>query len=174
MPNLSSRTLVICTICRIPPRNLILKLCRVVHGTEVDGVPRRRKNGCLLWEIPIVGVVQRVLDKIAHEHLDACWWLRVPLKVVRRDARICRVLGIRGLIEEYLGVVVETVFWRFPSSVCERSGREESCEPVERGGRRVGGQAAASYRYSGDERPQMVHEPCEDGCLLQGARAGVF
>ena len=110
MPNLSAWPLLVFTIRRIPPRDLILELCRVAHGAEVDGVPRRRKNGCLLREIAIMGVVQRVLDKIAHEHLDACRWLRVPLQVIRRDARICRVLGIRCFIEEYLGVVVEAVF----------------------------------------------------------------
>jgi hypothetical protein len=135
MPNLSAWSLVVCTICRIPPRDLILKLYRVAHGAEVDRVARRCEDGCLLWKIPIVGVVQRILDKIAHEHLDACWWFRVPLEVIRRDARICRVLRIRCLIEEYLRVVVETVPWRFPSSGRERSGCEGSCEPAERGSR---------------------------------------
>jgi hypothetical protein len=132
MPNLSSWPLLVCPIRRIPPRNLILKLHRVAHRAEVDGVPRRSKNGRLLWKIPIMGVIQRVLYKIAHEHLDACRWFRVPLQVIRRDARICRVLGIRCFIEEYLGVVVETVLLRFPGFGRERGGREGSCEPVER------------------------------------------
>ena len=35
--------------------------------------------------------------------------LRVLLKVVRGDARLCRVLGITCHIEEYLGIVLKTV-----------------------------------------------------------------
>ena len=55
-----------------------------------------------------------------HEHLDACWWSRVPLEVVQRNERICHVSRMRCLIEEYLGIVVETVFRAFPSSGRER------------------------------------------------------
>ena len=135
VPDLSAWSLIVCTICRIPPCNLILKLYRVAHGAEIDRVPCRRKNGRLLWKIPIVGIVQRVLDKIAHEHLDACWWFRVPFEVVRRDARICRMFGIGCLIKEYLGVVVKTIFWRSPSPGREWSGGEGSGKPAERGGR---------------------------------------
>ena len=175
MPNLSAWSLIVCTIRRIPPRNLILKLYRVAHGTKGDGIPCGCKDGCLLRKIPIVGVVQRVLDKIAHEHLDACWRFRVPFEVVRRDARVCCVFGIGCLIEEYFGVVVESVFWRFPSSGRERSGCEGTCGFVEHGCRWIGRAAASYNRYSRDEGPQMAHEPCKDGWLLQArARAGVF
>jgi hypothetical protein len=110
-----------------------------------------------------MGVVQRVLDKIADEHFDACWRFRVSFEVIRRDARVCRMFGIGCLIEKYLRIVVETVFWRFPSSGREWSGCEVPGESVKRGCRWVGRQAAASYRYSRDERPQMAHEPCNDG-----------
>ena len=82
-----------------------------------------------------MGVIQRVLDEIAHEHLDACGWLRVLLEVIRRDARIRRVLGIGCLIEKYLRVVVETILLMFPSSGRGRSGSEGSREPSERGSR---------------------------------------
>ena len=60
----------------------------------------------------------------SHEHLDACWWSRVPLEVVRGNARICHVFRMRCLIEEYLGIVVKKVFWAFPSSGRERGGSE--------------------------------------------------
>jgi hypothetical protein len=110
MPNLSPWPLIVRPIHRIPLGDLILKLHRVAHGTEVDGVPRGRKDGRLLWEIAIVGVVEGVLDKVAHEHFDACGGLGVPLKVVGHDAGICDVLWIGGLIEEYLWVVIEAVF----------------------------------------------------------------
>jgi hypothetical protein len=119
-----------------------------------------------------MGVVQRVLDKIAHEHFDACWRFCVPFKVIRRDARVCRVFGIGCLIEEYLRVVVKTIFWRFPSSGRERSGCEVPRESVERGRRWIKSQAAASYRYSRDERPQMAHEPCNDGWLAGEGESG--
>jgi hypothetical protein len=49
-----------------------------------------------------VGVVERVLDEVAHEHFDARGRFGVPLEVVGRDAGICDVLWIGGLIEEYL------------------------------------------------------------------------
>ena len=114
-----------------------------------------------------MGVVQRVLDKIANEHFDTCWQFRVPFKVIRRDAHVCRVFGIGCLIEEYLSVIVETVFFflGFPSSGRERSGCEVPGESMKRGYRWVGRQAAALNRYSRDERPQMAHEPCNDGWL---------
>jgi hypothetical protein len=110
-----------------------------------------------------MGVVQRVLDKIAHKHFDAFWRFRVPFEVIRCDARVCRVFGIGCLIEEYLRVVVETVFWRFPSTERERSGCEVPGESVKRGYRWIGRKAASTYRYSRDERLQMAHEPCNDG-----------
>ena len=47
-----------------------------------------------LKQLPTVWIVQRVLDEIAHEHLDTCWWFRVSFEVVRRGARMCCVLGI--------------------------------------------------------------------------------
>lgn len=88
MPNLSPWPFIVRPIHRIPPGNLILKLHRVAHGTEFDGVPRGRKDGRLLGEITIVGVVERVLDKVAHEHFDARRRLGVSLEVVGRDAGI--------------------------------------------------------------------------------------
>jgi len=115
MPNLSTWPFIVRPIHRIPPGDLILKLHRVAHDTEVDGVPRGRKDSRLLGEIAIVGVIERVLDKVAHEHFDARGRFGVALKVVGRDAGICDVLWIGGLIEEYLLVVIEAVFWRFPS-----------------------------------------------------------
>ena len=117
MPNLSTWPFIVFPIHRIPPGDFILKLHRVAHNTEVDGVPRGRKDSCLLGEIAIVGVVERVLDKVAHEHFDARGRFGVVLEVVGRDAGVCDVLWIGGLIEEYLWVVIEAVFvfWWFPS-----------------------------------------------------------
>jgi hypothetical protein len=80
-----------------------------------------------------MGVVQRVLDKIAHEHFDACWRFRVPFEVIGRDARVCRAFGVGCLIEEYLRVVVESVFWGFPSSGREWRGCEVPGESVKSG-----------------------------------------
>jgi hypothetical protein len=80
-----------------------------------------------------MGVVQRVLDKIAHEHFDACWRFRVLFEVIRRDTRVCRVFGVGCFIEEYLRIVVETVFGRSPSSGREWSGCEVPGESVKRG-----------------------------------------
>ena len=68
-----------------------------------------------------IPIVERVLDDIAHKHLDACWWIRVPLEVVRGNARICHMRWMRCLIEGYLGNVVETIFRAFPSSGRERA-----------------------------------------------------
>ena len=72
-----------------------------------------------------MGVAKRVLDGIMHEHLDAYWWSRVPLEVVRRNARICHAFKTRCLIKEYLGIVVEKVFRAFPSAGREQGGSED-------------------------------------------------
>lgn len=130
MPYLPSRPFLICTICRISLCDFILKLCRVTYGTKVYGVPCRCEYSRLLWEISVVRVVQRVLDKVAHEHLDACRWFGVLLEIVRSDARVLHVVGIWGLIEKYLGVVVETAFWRLPSPGSGWRGTEKTSESM--------------------------------------------
>ena len=48
----------------------------------------------------------------------------MPLEVVRRNTRICHVFRMRYLIEEYLEIVVETVFRAFPSSGRGQGGSE--------------------------------------------------
>ena len=50
------------------------------------------------------------------------------LAVIRRDARICRMLGIGCLIEGYIGMVFQSC----PNTGRERGGSEGSGEPVER------------------------------------------
>lgn len=108
MPNLPSRSTSSRFLLfkgRIPHRDLVLKLDGVAHLAKVDWL-RCGEDGGLLRKVPVMWVVQRILDEVPHEHFDLRGRLLGTLQLVRGDASVVDMAGLGG-ISEGDGVVVD-------------------------------------------------------------------
>ena len=76
---------------------------------------RRGDDGCTFREIAIVGVVQRVLDVVANQHLDSSRGVFKCLQVVGRETFVVDVLRIGNIVEVDFRVKVDFLsllrFW---------------------------------------------------------------
>lgn len=111
MPQLLPRPITILPVGRIPLRDLSLELRSIPNGAEVDGV-RCSEDVNLFGEVAVVGVVKRVLDEVADEHLRATWRIAFLFEIIGSDALVVGMLGIGNIGEgEFLVVdVVDPIF----------------------------------------------------------------
>jgi len=76
---------------------------------------RRGDDGCTFREIAIVGVVQRILDVVANQHLDSSWGVFKRFQVVGCETFVADVLAIGNIVEVDFGVKVDFLsllrFW---------------------------------------------------------------
>ena len=71
MPNLSAGTLsIILPIRRVTLGDFVVEVNHVLNLIEGYGRVCRRKDSRLFGKVTVIGVVQRVLYVVAHEHLD--------------------------------------------------------------------------------------------------------
>ena len=88
---------------------------------------RRGDDSCTFGEIAIVGVVQRVLDVVANQHLDSSRRVFECLQVVGCKAFVADVLGIGNIVKVDIRVKVEFLsllrLWTGEQTV---RGREET------------------------------------------------
>jgi hypothetical protein len=74
-----------------------------------------------------VGVVQRVLDVVANQHLDSSWRVFERLQVIGRESFVADVLGIGSIVKVDFGVKVDFLsLLRFWTGERRVGGREET------------------------------------------------
>ena len=80
MKDLSTRAIsVILSIRGIFLRHELLKFVTIPKFAKVDLFPQPGKNYGLLRKVPVIRVVQGILDVIADQHLYATWRLFIAL-----------------------------------------------------------------------------------------------
>ena len=106
VPQLFSRPRLILPVRSIPLRDLFLKFNRVSECRKVY-MFRRGDDSRTFREIAIVGVVQRVLDVVANQHLDSSRRVFERLQVIGCEAFVADVLGIGNIVKVDFGVKVD-------------------------------------------------------------------
>ena len=112
MPQLLPRPISILPVGCIPLRDLRLKLGSIPNGGEVDGF-WCSEDVDLFGEVAVVGVVKRVLDEVADEHLRATWRIAFLFEIIGSDALVAGMFRIRNVGEGELFAVneVDPIFW---------------------------------------------------------------
>lgn len=88
---------------------------------------RRGDDCCTLREIAIVGVVQRVFNVVANQHLDSPRRVLERFQVVGCEVFVVEVLRIGGIVKVDFGVKVEFLpFLRFWTGERRVRGRKET------------------------------------------------
>src|SRR5882757_8809060 len=125
VPQLFSRPRLVFTVRNISLGDLLLELDRVSERPKLY-VLWRSDDGRAFREIAIVGVVQRIFDVVADQHLDPPRGVFELPKVVGRDAFVVDVLGIWNIVKVDLGVEVD--FLSFLGDEGRGRGGEETGE----------------------------------------------
>ena len=117
------------SVLGIPRCNLLLKLCRIPQLAKVESRVLCVENGSLLREVPIVGVIQRVFNKVAYKHPHTDRWFGLFLKRIG-CYELQVVLSSVNLAIERVRVIVPFVLWfgswlLFLLKVCVRGRVEE-------------------------------------------------
>ena len=100
--------LVVGLVRRVASCDFLLELYGVPEFVEVEGLLVRIEDGDFLGEVSIMRVVQRVLNKVAREHLDGARALLAAFEIIASDERVCRGVLWRR-IEERIPVVIPFV-----------------------------------------------------------------
>lgn len=138
MPNLSAShfaRVVGIIIASVQTRNSSIELVGTRYVVKVDRLDGR-KYLCASREIAIVWVIERVLDKVAHKHLDALGRCLVRVQVLCSHAWIVGnllVAGIAAFKGEFVSTVVEFVclFGRIIPRTCLRGLAKRSMQSPE-------------------------------------------
>lgn len=106
MPQLPPGSVVfVRTVRSVPPCHFLLKFCRVPQFPELERRPLGVEDVDLLREVPVIGVVQRILDEVANEHLDPFGWDGLVLQHIGVDLFECHLAWCRLSIQRALVII---------------------------------------------------------------------
>lgn len=126
VPQLFPRPSFILPVQSVPLRDLFLEFHQVSECPKVYML-WRGDDGRTFREIAVVWVIQRVLDVVSNEHLDAPRRVFACLQVVGCDAFVVDMLRIGNIVKIDLGVEVEFLsLLRFGAGGRRSRGREEA------------------------------------------------